>query len=926
MTAPKTLSAAHPKVTLTGHINAYGSIGTYTINTGAGPALETIDAAVFGPATTHFTVHNTGTITSRGTSPFDAGIALGAAGTVFNTGNIDSATDIAIFGTKGVSAVKNTGGLYASVGVAIYTEMAADITNDDFIYGKQNGIVLGGGGTLVNQATASGALAGGRISAGYYFGVLAEASATVINSGSIYGYAGGLDLKAGGDVNNSGRIFQFLPEVAQFYPLASNAAIELNATGTVSNSGTLYGSNGIKFHGAAPGTATISNTGLISAASTISITGAYLPGFFNYGVGIYSNIAGSVNNQGTIYGDHFGIFFKAAASATNSGLISSSPGYGVGLDAGGSLTNTGTIYGFAGGIFLLEFASGGGAPAYISNSGRVAAGKPGGNSAAIGQDAPGTIRNSGIVTDPNGTGIILNATLLGDFGYYNGAIINTGTVAARYGMIFGGVGGVTNTGSVISQDIGVKINSTHGQVYNSGVINADGTTFSNAYGTYAATGVFLREGGSATNAATGTIIGGVGIDAWAYASYADNAGTITAGTIGVVLQTGGTVKNAGLITAGETGIDVKSGGTVSNTGTILATGFADGIYIGGTTASAYNGKTGFISADTGILLFAPGDVTNAGSIESTFGNGIFLFDGGTVTNSGFISETDPLFGGGVGIVLNDGGVIDNTGTVYGAGVGIDVSQGGTIIDSGSIASGFRYAIFFYAGSAAESRLILSPTAHFTGTVQLNGGALNLAADGKKIGTFAPENLQILNAGSITIDSGAIWDIAGTFTNGSTGILVNDGTIKESAHDLIDFNGPITGTGVIELSKETLTFNGAVASTQKISFSGTGEDLALGDAAKFAAKIEQFALGDTIDLTSIALSAITATHFASGVLTLDEGAAKLEFTFANPATFGTDIFALSATGQGTAITLAAPGGAMLPVTHVTTLGPLATFGS
>ncbi len=276
-------------------------------------------------------------------------------------------------------------------------------------------------------------------------------------------------------------------------------------------------------------------------------------------------------------------------------------------------------------------------------------------------------------------------------------------------------------------------------------------------------------------------------------------------------------------------------------------------------------------------------------------------------------------------MLNDGGVIDNTGTVYGAAIGIDVSQGGTIIDSGAIASGYRYAIFFYPGCAAESRLILSPTAHFTGTVQLNGGALNLAADGKKIGTFAPENLQILNAGSITIDSGAIWDIAGTFTNGSTGVLVNDGTIKESAHDLIDFNGPITGTGVIELSKETLTFNGAVASAQKISFSGTGEDLALGDAAKFAAKIEQFALGDTIDLTSIALSAITATHFASGVLTLDEGAIKLEFTFDNPSTFGSDSFKLSSAGAGTAITLAAAA-ALLPVTHVTTLAPLATLGS
>jgi hypothetical protein len=97
----------------------------------------------------------------------------------------------------------------------------------------------------------------------------------------------------------------------------------------------------------------------------------------------------------------------------------------------------------------------------------------------------------------------------------------------------------------------------------------------------------------------------------------------------------------------------------------------------------------------------------------------------------------------------------------------------------------------------------------------------------------------------------------------------------------------------------------VAATQKLEFTGTGETLAVGDAQHFEAKIEKFKLGDTIDLTGVARGAITGTHFAKGVLTLDEAAGSLTLTFASPDSFGKDVFVLTAEGAGTAITLAKP---------------------
>ena len=311
---------------------------------------------------------------------------------------------------------------------------------------------------------------------------------------------------------------------------------------------------------------------------------------------------------------------------------------------------------------------------------------------------------------------------------------------------------------------------------------------------------------------------------------------------------------------------------------------------------------GTIRAEGGIYLTEGGTLTNAASIVAI--NGINL-TGGTASNTGLIHVTT------YGVMMQGTSpTLNNSGRILAGAVGVLAAAGGTIIDTGTI-SGSHYAISFASG--AGSRLIISAAASFGGTVQLNGGALEFAADGKTIGTFAPEDMQILNAGSITIDTGAIWEISGTFTNGSDGILINDGTLKEGATDLVSFNGPIEGKGLIELGKKPLTVESTVAATQKLKFTGTGEALLLGDAQAFDGKIEKFAIGDTIGLTGIALGSITGTHFAGGILTLDDSGHTIKLSFSSPASFGNDVFVLTADGLGTEITLKKPAMAILSPT-------------
>jgi hypothetical protein len=888
-------------------------------------------------------VHNTGTITaydtrSGGYNGLDAGnfyhygVAIYSiiAGEVVNAGII-SANKIAIAFSISAATILNRGIIEDSAGDGVYLAAGGTVTNSGLINvpGAQRninshhqtfistGIIILGGGTIEN-ATSGTILAANGIGIELDNTNTTPKPGAVVNAGTILA-ASGIEFDAKGTMTNTGVIIatdhgfvaedpvgigvnkglieataasfvynattytaaavnlqqggSFRNEAAGRVIAAAGDAVLVNAKGSVSNAGTIDGGNGIVFNETTAASAFVANAGLIEAYSTVDVTGNFYNAFVRYGVGVYANAAGSIDNTGTIAGNHVGIVFNGPVSdkggrVYNYGDISGQTGiYGVytTIDNFHGGTITGTSYG-------VQFNGDG----YVYNAGLI--------TGTCGVLLPGgNVTNFGTVT---GTSIAIGngpdsvpITIIND-----GVISETSTSGTAIQTIFGLT--LTNQSSgTISGGNGLYVGNGPANITNAGLISVDGLA------------IELRLGGLVTN--TGTISGGSGIsDPTSPGLIIDNAGLIRAtGTRGdaIVLGLGGYVTNAAggtIVTAYQgSGIALYGRGAAYNDGSINAGQF--GILLAGNGGVALNYAV--ISASTfGIDSRASNDaVYNLAGGTVTAGNtGVLLQAAGYVYNDGLITADS------VALELRLGGTVNNAGTIDGH-VGVSLAAGGTLIESGKLV-GAAYAAYFEAGHTATSRLILSPKAVINGTVNLNGAALELAADGKKIGTFAPESQQFLNAGSITVDSKAIWDFAGTFTNGSTSVFTNDGTI-EAGKGLLSFNGPIIGTGLIEIGKKILTIDSTVAATQKLVFTGTAETLALGDPQDVAAKIEDFSIGDTIDLENFADSNIR-TYFAKGILTLTNDTASLTLTFANPASFGIDIFGLTGAGPDSTLTL------------------------
>ena len=435
---------------------------------------------------------------------------------------------------------------------------------------------------------------------------------------------------------------------------------------------------------------------------------------------------------------------------------------------------------------------------------------------------------------------------------------------------------ITNIGAILNKGKGTGI-----------VLGAPGTLINKG----------LIQGGDDKLVSPDTVFGYAATDV-------KNTGTI------VDIGAGSQILNTGSILSYGADIYIQSNGTIRNAGLIggdnpghLGHG---GIFLEH-NAALTNQSTGIISGSTGVY-FRDGIVNNAGTITGAFDAIDMAPDlpgnpGATTTNTGTIT------GGENGVAINRGGTLINHGFIAGAKDGVVVyTYGGTIINAGTIvgdsagATGnFNFAVQFLQNN--NNRLVLRAGSDIIGSVSGGGGVLEL--DDTKSNFNAASLTQFADFTTLQIDSGTTTDLAGNLTIAPTLTVLNDGRIKESATDTITIDSGITGTGTIDLSKTALTLDGPVAATQTIAFTGTGETLALGTPGSFAAAIEHFAAGDTIDLTGISLSSITATQFAGGVLTLTETSGSLTLTFANPGSFGTDTFSLFADGANTGITLSAP---------------------
>ncbi|MBB5372717.1 Hint domain-containing protein [Acidocella aromatica] len=359
-TSEVTLSAGTANATLgtTGVINAYGPAGVGTININGTLTPEILSAALFAPASITANITNLGTIESHGTNAsnwFDAGIVLGAPGTVINAGLIESAAGIFVGGGQGSTGamVMNTGAVEGTVSVGIILTGAGTVLNAGSISGVMGAVLEQGTNAsyLGNDVTGVITTSVGGAQAGY--AVQMDGGGTLMNAGMIAGYSGGAELRA------------------------RNTVTVFNA-GTIASTGTASGS------GAAlsVGEDTIANAGAI----IVNNAGGVISG--QYGIEIYQRgtsaspgtMVNTIGNAGLVQGTRGAAIADWSGTAVlgNSGTILSTGSIGVDLQNGGTVFDSGVIQGATTALYM----GGGGSDRLVLGAGASFGGSIAVNAAA----------------------------------------------------------------------------------------------------------------------------------------------------------------------------------------------------------------------------------------------------------------------------------------------------------------------------------------------------------------------------------------------------------------------------------------------------------------------------------------------------------------------------------------------------------------
>ena len=544
---------------------------------------------------------------------------------------------------------------------------------------------------------------------------LAGAGVSVVNNGVVKGYVG--VYLGGGTVTNAGTI--------QGGSGTNAFGVEIANGGTVINRGAIETSAGT--FGAA---VDLLNGGTVSNYDAINGS--------SYGIrldegGVVTNAAGA-----DISGQSFGILAIGASSqVTNAGTITGSGADAVGIQLleGGTVSNLGTasqISGTGGGVqFGVSSGSG-----FLYNQGTITS--TNGFGVYIGSGG-GTVTNSGTASKISSS--------YGVLAVGNGTLTNQGTITETSsrrpgGVVFEAGGTVTNSGAasyILGATNGVYVSGATGSVTN------DGTIIGNN-----GAGVDLDDGGTVTNAATGTISGVTGIEfGGATPSMLINAGTVIGDTFAVQFGSGNDLL---VIDPGAEFFGIADGGGGANTlelaaGTLGNTGTIAGIGSGFTNfqnvAIAAGASWQLQQTNTIATLANAGTLTNTGALTT----GMFT-DSGQLTNSGSITGTVTLTNTGVVTNQIGGSIAGGAAGIFGVAVG--TGSGPSVSNAGIISASSGTGVALTAGASVSNSGLISGT--FAG-VGFGSGVSTLTNTGTIEGTGAA-GIGVLFAGSAqgTIDN------------------------------------------------------------------------------------------------------------------------------------------------------------------------------
>jgi len=643
-TTAVTLNPGTPDVVLKGTIDAYGAAGVYN--------SSTYSAAVFGPADGKFHVHNRGVIESDGSLNTDAGILLGSAGNLVNSGEVLAGSGILVFGTSGIASnVVNEGKVHATLGTGVYLQGAGTVENSGEVKAIQFGLELNGGGYALNSGTVTGGagIVLGEGSGNYVYntgfikatkrdgisvnglgyvnntGVIkAEHAGIVVGNGEVYNYGKvqatkvGVYLGSGSVYNNAGGKVS-----------AGIFGVELGAAGYVYNAGDIIGGGdrkgslgaGVYLKGGgyvynAAGGRVTGLSGVVATAGALTLSNeGYIYGSGSPGdtiaAGVYAAAGGTIFNAGTIAGasNYDGVvagikISGAAGQVTNAGLMA---GYfedgAIVLNDGGTVVNTGTLHalGLSVGIYVKDGGS-------VNNAGYI--------------DSVDAVVTTGGVQVTN-TGLIRGLVASDD----GGTLVNFGTIAAAEAVLVDGGGTVFDAGTITGDYIGVYFDPSFA---NELILKPGAEIYGGAYG-----------GGGVLDLARGTTVGMIELNGkfsgfttldvdkqaeWELAAGSSLANTLGVDNDGTILALG----EAGLTISGalfgkgtvDSGMgDLTLDGRVGQKENVALGGAGETLYVG--AASAFSGT---------IENFQEGDAIVLTGVASSLVTGV-SFSGGVLTVS-----------------------------------------------------------------------------------------------------------------------------------------------------------------------------------------------------------------------------------------------------------------------------------------------------
>jgi hypothetical protein len=675
-----------------------------------------------------------------------------------NTGSAPTFGSLNNSGTINLNDSANVLGAYVQTAGTLTTGNNANLTTGSFS-GAGGAVVLNGTSLFTINQSTNGTYSGTVSGTGT---VYKQGNATLTLAGGVGSFApSALTVHTGGvTVQNAGILAGSLPVTVDpagtLTLLADQSIARLLNNGTTNLQANLTTSGTVTNNGLLNVLGSLS--GGVETAATRTINTA---GFSGTGIANLGGISGMTSNTLVINQSGNSVY---AGSFTGAGGLTKT-GAGT-LNVTGASTFTGPLA-INGGTFDT---TGGGT---LADTLDVTVGTVG--TYIVGtNDTIHSVTNNGITTVNAALTLATLANTSTGTATVNGALTATGNVSNANVMTFAAGstetlgGNLTNTGTLTSQGtlnlaglftndtqatatLGAAGSSTLGSLLNNGTFTASSP---------------LTVTGAVTNASTGTMTLNTG-SAPTFGSL-NNSGTLTAydGLIvsGNAINSGALTLNAASNTFGS--LSNNAGGTISATGQIISNGPV-------TNAAGANITTVGLSGTT---------LTNSGTITST---GIVSFSGAYTQNAGSLTVTQGLStgslsgtGGSINLANSSAFLINQT---------TNGTYSGNITGTGGLLKYGNATLTLAGGANSVSPASLSI---YAGQVVVTtAGALNQAL-----------NVLVAPAGTLTLQaSQVIHNLTGS---GSINLGANDLTLAQGG----SFNGPVTGSGTIQVASGTFTQN------------------------------------------------------------------------------------------------------------------------